>query len=220
MKILNLFAGIGGNRTLWGDKHEITAVEYNQQIAMIYLKRFPNDKIIIGDAYQYFLDNFTKFNFVWASPPCTTHTKLIKCNVGHRYKGKNYKVNFPDLRLYSLILFLKHNFRGKWVVENVNPYYDPLIKPTSIIGRHFIWSNYKITKRQKRESNEHLTRENYNEKIKRALSKKKIDGNVLNMINLLKKMDKKQIINNCLLPEDGKYILDSLNTITLENWIN
>lgn len=24
MKILNLYAGIGGNRKLWGDEHEIT----------------------------------------------------------------------------------------------------------------------------------------------------------------------------------------------------
>ena len=36
MKILNLYAGIGGNRTLWGDKHEVTAVEINAEIAGIY----------------------------------------------------------------------------------------------------------------------------------------------------------------------------------------
>jgi DNA (cytosine-5)-methyltransferase 1 len=29
MRILNLYAGIGGNRKLWGDDHEITAVELN-----------------------------------------------------------------------------------------------------------------------------------------------------------------------------------------------
>lgn len=27
MKILNLYAGIGGNRKLWGDDHEVTVVE-------------------------------------------------------------------------------------------------------------------------------------------------------------------------------------------------
>ena len=27
MKILNLYAGIGGNRKLWGDEHEVVAVE-------------------------------------------------------------------------------------------------------------------------------------------------------------------------------------------------
>jgi DNA (cytosine-5)-methyltransferase 1 len=27
MKILNLYAGIGGNRKLWGDEYEVTAIE-------------------------------------------------------------------------------------------------------------------------------------------------------------------------------------------------
>jgi len=35
MKILNLFAGIGGNRTLWGTQHQITAIENNEKIAEI-----------------------------------------------------------------------------------------------------------------------------------------------------------------------------------------
>lgn len=34
MKILNLYAGIGGNRKLWGDEHEITAIEINPEIAI------------------------------------------------------------------------------------------------------------------------------------------------------------------------------------------
>ena len=42
MEILNLYAGIGGNRKLWGDDHEITAVEYKQEIADIYKDFFPN----------------------------------------------------------------------------------------------------------------------------------------------------------------------------------
>ena len=36
MKILNLYAGIGGNRKLWGDEHQITAVENEQDIADVY----------------------------------------------------------------------------------------------------------------------------------------------------------------------------------------
>lgn len=35
MKILNLYAGIGGNRKLWGNEHEITAVELDPDIAAI-----------------------------------------------------------------------------------------------------------------------------------------------------------------------------------------
>ena len=50
MKILNLYAGIGGNRKLWGNEHEITSVEFNEKIANQYHKLYPNDKIIVADA--------------------------------------------------------------------------------------------------------------------------------------------------------------------------
>ena len=42
MKILNLYAGIGGNRKLWGNEHEITAVEINPKIAEAYKTFFNN----------------------------------------------------------------------------------------------------------------------------------------------------------------------------------
>lgn len=58
MKILNLYAGIGGNRKLWGDSHEITAVEIDPEIAKIYHDFFPQDKVIVADAHQYLLDHF------------------------------------------------------------------------------------------------------------------------------------------------------------------
>ena len=58
MKILNLYAGIGGNRKLWGDGHEITAIEFNPEIAKIYQDFFPNDKVIVTDAHQYLLEHF------------------------------------------------------------------------------------------------------------------------------------------------------------------
>lgn len=38
MKILNLYAGIGGNRKLWGNEHDITAIEYDENIAK-FIKR-------------------------------------------------------------------------------------------------------------------------------------------------------------------------------------
>lgn len=67
MKILNLYAGIGGNRKLWGDDHEITAVENVPEIAKIYQDFFPNDKVIVADAHQYLLDHFKEFNFILIS---------------------------------------------------------------------------------------------------------------------------------------------------------
>jgi len=57
MRILNLYAGIGGNRKLWTDV-EVTAVEMNPKIAAIYQDFFPNDKVIVADAHQYLLDHF------------------------------------------------------------------------------------------------------------------------------------------------------------------
>ncbi len=57
MKILNLYAGIGGNRTLWGDKHEITAIEINSDIASEYKYKFPNDEVIQTDSHQFLLHN-------------------------------------------------------------------------------------------------------------------------------------------------------------------
>ena len=66
MKILNLYAGIGGNRKLWkinrGD--EIWAVENNKEIANIYYNLFPFDKLIIGDAHEFLLNNYEQFDFI------------------------------------------------------------------------------------------------------------------------------------------------------------
>ncbi len=206
MKILNLFAGIGGNRTLWGDKHKITAIENNQQIACIYHKRFPKDKIIIGDAYDYFLSHFHEFEILWASPPCTSHTNLLHSIVGNRYNGKNWKVKLPDLRLYSLILFCKHHFRGGWIIENVKGYYKPLVQPNTIIGRHWIWSNIPINNKRQGKI-EHLSREEYEKNIEKVLKSKQISKEIYEALLNLDLMTRKQIINNCVLPKEGLYLL-------------
>ena len=207
MRILNLFAGIGGNRTLWGDKHEITAVEYDQKIAMIYLKRFPKDKVIVGDAYEYFLKHFDEYDFIWASPPCTTHTGLVLCNMGHRKKGYNKYGKLPDLRLYSLIIFCQSHFEGKYVIENVKPYYKALLPPNTIIGRHYIWTNIPIlTKTKTMKAFKGFD----NEITEDFLISKGIDKETMDLLNKSSIKNKKQVLNNCVFPEEGKYILDSI----------
>ncbi|NHI94944.1 MAG: DNA cytosine methyltransferase [Candidatus Lokiarchaeota archaeon] len=143
MRILNLFAGIGGNRASWGNKHEITAIEQDQVIALIYQKRFPGDKVIVGDAYEYCLQQYENFEFIWASPPCPTHS--LANNWLHSQGVKRY----PDMGLWKIIIFLEYfcEYNGKkiyWVVENVHPYYKPLRKPRFIIERHYFWSNIPI----------------------------------------------------------------------------
>lgn len=137
MEILNLYSGLGGNRKMW-EGHNITAVEMEQDIADIYKKLFPDDTVIVGDAHQYLLENSDRFDMVWSSPPCQTHSRMMK---GTRHKRKRYS----DMSLYQEIIFLQHFFKGKWIVENVKPYYEPLIKPTAILGRHYFWSNFSIT---------------------------------------------------------------------------
>jgi DNA (cytosine-5)-methyltransferase 1 len=140
LKILNLYAGIGGNRKLWGDEHEITAVEINPKIAECYKKLFPNDNVIVDDAHEYLRKHFREFDFIWASPPCQTHSQL---QLSHKIDSEK---KFPDMKLYQEIIFLKHYFKRKWVVENVKPFYTPLIPPTFIIDRHYFWaSNFIMT---------------------------------------------------------------------------
>lgn len=138
MKILNLYCGIGGNRKLWGGC-PITAVENDEAIAAIYKSRFPDDEVIIGDAHAYLLEHFQEFDFIWSSPPCPTHSRMNTSLSGFGV------YRYPDMKLYQEIIFLKHFFKGKFVVENVIPYYKPLIAPTAILDRHMFWSNFDIS---------------------------------------------------------------------------
>jgi len=142
MKILNLYAGIGGNRKLWGDEHEVTAIEWDKKIAKIYQKHFPNDKVIVCDAHRYLLEHFEEFDFIWSSPPCPSHSRIRKNTSVARGQSKPV---FPDMKLYEEILFLRYYFKGEWVVENVCSYYEPLIKPYEV-QRHYFWSSFVIPK--------------------------------------------------------------------------
>ena len=141
MRILNLYACLGGNRYKWGDEHEITAVELDPELGRMYQERFPKDKVIVADAHQYLLDHFREFDFIWTSPPCPSHSRAA---FGSRKSIKaSHKPLYPDMKLYQEIIFLKHYFDGKYVVENVIPYYDPLI-PAKKRGRHLYWTNFNL----------------------------------------------------------------------------
>ena len=86
MKILNLYAGIGGNRKLWGDEHKVTSVEYDEKIAEVYKNLFPNDTLIVGDAHEYLRLNYKDFDFIWTSPPCQSHSSF-RHNICVRFRG-------------------------------------------------------------------------------------------------------------------------------------
>lgn len=143
MEILNLYSGVGGNRELWSNEHNITAVEIDKERASKYQLLFPNDTVIVADAHEYLLDNHKRFDFIWTSPPCQTHSRtnyFINNGVAKRPR-------YPKMELYQEIIFLSKFFKGLYCVENVVSYYEPLIKPVKI-GRHYIWSNFKIPKIQ------------------------------------------------------------------------
>ena len=146
--ILNLYACLGGNRYKYdevaeeaGIKIEVTAVELDQELARLYQERFPKDKVIVGDAHQYLLDHYKEFDFIWSSPPCPTHSRMRKTNTGEGERKS--KATYPDMKLYQEILLLQHFFKGKYCVENVIPYYDPLIAAKKR-GRHLYWTNFNL----------------------------------------------------------------------------
>jgi len=140
VKILNLYAGIGGNRKLWGDEHQITAVEYDPKIASVYADLWPHDEVIVGDAHEYLRVNFREYDFIWSSPPCQSHSSF-RHNLRVRY-GQSEPV-FADMSLYEEILFLQHYGEGYWLVENVVPYYGALIEAQKV-GRHLYWTNFDL----------------------------------------------------------------------------
>ena len=139
MKILNLYACLGGNRYKWDEVTdvEVTAVEWDEELAKLYQERFPNDKVIVGDAHQYLLDHYKEFDFIWSSPPCPTHSRIQLSQKTRR------KMKYPDMKLYQEIIFLDTFFDGKYVVENVIPYYEPLI-PAKKRDRHLYWTNFNL----------------------------------------------------------------------------
>ena len=140
-KILNLYACLGGNRYKWDEvaNIEVTAVEYDAEIAKAYQERFPNDKVIVADAHQYLLDHYKEFDFIWSSPPCPSHSKIRKT----KKSRETFTPLYPDMKLYEEIIFLDNHFDGKYCVENVTPYYEPLI-PAKKRGRHLYWTNFNL----------------------------------------------------------------------------
>lgn len=196
LRVLNLYSGIGGNRKLWEDV-EVTAVEYNEEIAAIYQENFPNDKVIIGDAHEYLLKNYKGFDFIWSSTPCPSHSRARFWGS----KGGQVEPVYPDWHLWQEIIFLKHFAECKWVVENVIPYYEPFIKPDFQIDKHCLWANFTI---RNVELNYPTKRE---EKIEVLKTKYGFDLTEKNGIN------KTQVMRNTVNPELGLYILEQAKGI-------
>ena len=194
MKILNLYAGIGGNRKHWDEVTDVdvTAVEWNEKTAKIYQDFFPEDEVIIGDAHKYLVEHFEEYDFIWSSPPCPTHSRIRKAFVGKNNDGQNSPV-YPKMELYEEILFLQGYFNGKYCVENVRSWYDPLIDPQELAS-HYFWANFYI--------NEIKTGSRQHHGGIEALQKRKgFDLSDYSGIN------KEKALRNCVEPEVGEHIL-------------
>ncbi len=206
MKILNLYACLGGNRYKWGEEHDITAVEWDEELARLYQERFPNDKVIVADAHQYLLDHYKEYDFIWSSPPCPTHSRF---NVSMKTKRK---MKYPDMALYQEIIFLQYYYDGKYVVENVIPFYDLLIQGHKR-NRHIYWTNFNMPTILSERKNPDLGR---TKNVVDALSKfhdydfRKYKG----------KQSIQKVARNLVDYEAGKIILDTVMGIRTKQNIN
>lgn len=198
MKVLNLYAGIGGNRKLWTNV-DVTAVELDPNIAKIYQDFFPDDKVIVADAHQYLLEHYKEFDFIWSSPPCPTHSRA-------RFWGSHRDDTdevYPDMRLYQEIILLSNYCKTKWVVENVIPYYKPLI-PATQLGRHLYWSNFYI-KPLNGKSRYYQDRED-----------NKLESLLGFDLSAYKIPNKNKLLRNCVSPDLGLHIFNSMNNQELK----
>ncbi len=116
------------------------------------------------------------------------------------------------MKLYEEIIFLKHWFKGKWVVENVVSYYDPLIPPI-LSNNHYFWSNFLFpalpneVRGIKRKNGEDFKRE-------------ELLGIDLSGYKFSTKRVRRMVVNNCCEPQIGKDILYyAINPIELQKSI-
>ena len=175
---------------MWTDV-EVTAVEYDPKIAAIYKDFFPQDNVMVADAHAYLLEHFEEYDFIWASPPCPTHSRLNTFAM-----GTQNPYAYPDMALYQEILILKHFAKHrKWCIENVISYYDPLIKPIKF-GGHYYWSNFYIKPIEDGGNREHHSGVEVLQKLK-GFDLSKYKG-----------IDKVKTLRNCVESKYALHILD------------
>ena len=170
--------------------------------------------MIVADAHQYLLDHYKEFDFIWSSPPCPTHSRLNFSFKGKRQKeGESFKLKYPEMALYQQIIFLDNFFNGKYVVENVIPYYTPLISAKKR-GRHLYWTNFNLPNTLSGVKNPDFTRLNKNH------TKVMSEYHDYDFTKYNGKQPRKKIANNLVYYEDGKTIFQTVLGITSKQNVN
>jgi DNA (cytosine-5)-methyltransferase 1 len=205
-KILNLYACLGGNRYKWDEVAdiEVTAVELDPEAARLYQERFPNDIVIVADAHQYLLDHYKEFDFIWSSPPCPSHSRI---NYSFKNRKKDGFLVYPDMSLYQEVIFLSNFFNGKYVVENVIPYYEPLIQAQKR-GRHLYWTNFTLPTDLK-ERKAPFIKITPNAIKPKNLIQKRCEFHKIDLSNYKGKQSKEKIANNLVDYEAGRTIFET-----------
>jgi len=211
IELLNGWAGIGGNtHKLDRNKYNITHVEINQEIAQANQKLHPKDTVIQSDAKQFLVENYQDFDYIWASPPCPSHSSIAKAGA----KNGQYSAKMPDMSLYSVIIFLDEYFEGDWTVENVKPFYERLdeqerqkadsmqrvIPPAEDSNRHLFWSSHEVPQTS-------VPRSGFNKKNNEEL----MDWLGIRVHRSFETVEKRKVLRNCVHPEIGKAIVESRN---------
>lgn len=182
-----------------GAGHDITAIEFNPTIAAAYQDLYPNDKVVVGDAHQYLLDHYHEFDFIWSSPPCQSHSRARYTVAQSDYVLKNVHPIYPDMKLWQEIIFLSSYAKCDWVVENVIPFYKPLIQPKFTIQRHHFWSNKFILGNyfecDRIQSSNTFKEKNYGINLKKYT---------------FQGIEKRQVLRNCVKPELGLYVFQQI----------
>ena len=105
------------------------------------------------------------------------------------------------MKLYEEILLLQTFHNGYYCVENVITYYDPLILPIES-NSHYYWTNFYF-ERKKNQTRHIRGSDPKNRELDKTF---KIDLSKYD----LKGQFKRKIVNNCVHPEDGLHIFNSM----------